>query len=145
MVTSKEMLQAEKWDIVTLQQVSGNSGRYETYHPYLKLMSEFVRNCAPSAKQYIHETWAYEIDAQHGAFSYAGGTRYDECLTSSLHLSFLLCQILQPDAQTRRQLLRRQRRQHHMVTVHNKYLSLIHICGPAAALQTLQHLLRRGG
>ena len=63
-VSIKEALLSREWDVVTLQQVSGGSGKYETFTPYLKELSEYVRKYAPKAKQFIHETWAYEDDSK---------------------------------------------------------------------------------
>ena len=59
-VSIKEALQSNEWDVVTLQQVSGNSFNYETYQPYLNELAEYVRFYAPCAKLHIHQTWAYE-------------------------------------------------------------------------------------
>lgn len=59
-VSINEALEMDDWDIVTLQQVSTQSGYYETYIPYLKNLSEFVRERAKNAEQVIHQTWAYE-------------------------------------------------------------------------------------
>ncbi|MBO5111131.1 MAG: DUF4886 domain-containing protein [Clostridia bacterium] len=57
------------WDVVSLQQVSHDSGLYETYLPYLDEVADFVRAKCPGAKLVIHQTWAYEIDSQHGGFA----------------------------------------------------------------------------
>ncbi len=63
-----EVLKEEKWDIVTLQQVSGLSGIYESYGANLRLVLDCVKKYAPQAKIYFHETWAYEIDSTHSDF-----------------------------------------------------------------------------
>lgn len=67
-ISIKEALLEEDWDYVTLQQVSSTSGQLETYYPYIKLVSAYVRQHAPAAKLLLHQTWAYEIDSDHGAF-----------------------------------------------------------------------------
>ena len=59
-VSIKEALQSDMWDYVTLQQASHFSTNYETYTPYLKSLTEYVRFHAPKAKQVFHQTWAYE-------------------------------------------------------------------------------------
>lgn len=59
-VSIKEALKSDTWDVVTLQQVSIKSFKYETYQPYLKTLAEYVRYYAPSAKLHIHQTWSYE-------------------------------------------------------------------------------------
>ena len=68
----REALEAEKWDVVTMQQCSHYSGLYATYQPYLDNLSAYVRRYAPQARQYIHETWAYEIDSTHAHFPHYG-------------------------------------------------------------------------
>lgn len=55
-----EGLHAEQWDIITLQQVSGLSGRPQSYVPYLTDLADFVRRECPGAKLYLQQTWAYE-------------------------------------------------------------------------------------
>jgi len=60
--TLKDMLLQEKWDVVTIQQVSNLSFRTETYQPYADEIVEFVKKYAPQTKIYIHETWAYAPD-----------------------------------------------------------------------------------
>lgn len=59
----QEMLAAEPWDVVTLQQVSNNSWRPETYHPYIENLVGLVQEKAPTAKITFHQTWAYRTDA----------------------------------------------------------------------------------
>lgn len=68
LVTIDEIIKNEKFDIVTLQQVSHFSGQYETYQPYLNSLIDYVRKHQPDAKLYFHKTWAYEIDSQHSEF-----------------------------------------------------------------------------
>lgn len=70
MVTLEEGLLLEEWDAVTVQQVSGHSGRPQTFFPYLEELVAFVREKCPKAKLYFHQTWAYEIDSDHGDFHY---------------------------------------------------------------------------
>lgn len=67
-ISIKEALETEKYDIITLQQVSGLSGMYETYEPYLSSLAAMVRESQPDAKIYFHQTWAYETDSGHGSF-----------------------------------------------------------------------------
>ncbi len=65
----RELIEFGNWDIVTIQQGSRDSGRPETYFPFLQYISSFIKEKAPDAKQFLHETWAYEIDTDHDAFS----------------------------------------------------------------------------
>lgn len=62
-VSLKEALLTRDWDVVTIQQVSSESPRYETYQPYLNKIVEYVRLCVPKSKIAIHQTWAYEQDS----------------------------------------------------------------------------------
>ena len=68
----RQALQEDGWDVVTLQQASGDSGVKESYEPYLRELSAYVKGLAPQAAQWIHQTWAYESDSTHPHFS-----RYD--------------------------------------------------------------------
>ena len=54
-----EMLVAEKWDIVTIQQASGKSAFYDTYQPYADNLIAKIRELAPQAEIVIQETWSY--------------------------------------------------------------------------------------
>lgn len=62
-VSLKEALINRDWDVITLQQVSGEAPRYDTYQPYLSKLAGYVKNCVPKAKIAIHQTWAYEKDS----------------------------------------------------------------------------------
>ena len=70
MVTIDEGLAMDDWDVITLQQVSGHSGRPQTFLPYLPDLAAYCRKMVPEAKLYWHQTWAYEIDSDHGDFAY---------------------------------------------------------------------------
>ena len=59
-VSLKDALLSDEWDIVTLQQASHASPHRETYEPYIVRLADYVREHAPAAKLYIHQTWAYE-------------------------------------------------------------------------------------
>lgn len=69
LVTIKEIIESDSFDVVTLQQVSHFSGMYETYEPYLSQLASYVRKCQPDARLYFHSTWAYEIDSDHFGFA----------------------------------------------------------------------------
>ncbi len=62
-VSLKEALLNRDWDVVTVQQASHFSVDYKTYQPFLKKLVEYIRLCAPQAKIYIQQTWAYEQDS----------------------------------------------------------------------------------
>lgn len=59
-VSIAQALVSDDWDVVTLQQASQHSAKYETYSPYIETLAEYVRKYCPCAKIFIHQTWAYE-------------------------------------------------------------------------------------
>jgi hypothetical protein len=67
-ISIKNALLEEAWDYVTLQQVSGNSGIFDTYYPFIRDVSAYVKQYAPQAEQLLHQTWAYELDSNHPDF-----------------------------------------------------------------------------
>ena len=78
----------EEWDIVTLQQASGKSGRYVTYQPYLRDQIAYVTRLAanPGLKIYFHQTWAYAENAKHQEFKLYGNSQrkmYESILLST--------------------------------------------------------------
>lgn len=58
----QEVLAAEKWDYVTIQQVSTASFKYETFEPFATDIINCIRKLAPTAEILIHQTWAYRED-----------------------------------------------------------------------------------
>ena len=62
-------LLSDDWDVVTMQQVSGDSGLYDTYHPYIDYVYAEVKRLCPNAKVLLHRTWAYEEKSNHGRFA----------------------------------------------------------------------------
>ena len=54
-----EVLTADKWDIVTIQQASHLSWKPESYHPYGDDLVATIRKLAPKAKIMVQQTWAY--------------------------------------------------------------------------------------
>ena len=63
-VSLKEALLNREWDVVTLQQASHYSTKYETYQPYLNALCAYVEKLCPLAKRVIHQTWSYERDSE---------------------------------------------------------------------------------
>lgn len=59
-VTLEEALLSRKWDIITIQQVSHESCKKETFYPYITELADYIRTCQPKAKLLLQETWAYE-------------------------------------------------------------------------------------
>ncbi len=68
----REALEENDWDFVTFQQASHDSGKPETYQPYLSELSAAARKYAPNAAQLMHQTWAYAADSTHEGFRYYG-------------------------------------------------------------------------
>lgn len=60
LITLKEGLSLEDWDVVTVQQVSTHSFIEDSYYPYICELAGFIRQLTPKAKLVIHNTWAYE-------------------------------------------------------------------------------------
>lgn len=60
----------EKWDYISLQQVSGKSGIYDSYNPYLPELIEYVKERAlkNDVKLMFHQTWAYASGSDHADF-----------------------------------------------------------------------------
>lgn len=59
-VSIRQVLRSQDWDVITLQQASGKSARWDTYTPYLEAVAAYVRKYCPHTKLVIHQTWAYE-------------------------------------------------------------------------------------
>lgn len=68
LVSIKEVLTSDKWDYITVQQVSGRSGVYESFYPYLGELLDYVRKYS-DAEIVLHETWSYEIGSGHPDFA----------------------------------------------------------------------------
>lgn len=56
------------WDYIVTQQASHDSGKPETYRPYLAELAAYVRAACPGAELLLQQTWAYESDSLHPAF-----------------------------------------------------------------------------
>ena len=54
-----EMLVADRWDIVTIQQGSRECWSYETYQPFAGNLIAKIRELAPQAEIRIQQTWSY--------------------------------------------------------------------------------------
>lgn len=63
------------WDYVSFQQVSGKSGKKETYEPFLSYIMAYVRKMLPKAKFLWHMTWAYPRTSDSTSFA---GYDYDQ-------------------------------------------------------------------
>ena len=54
-----EMLSADTWDVVTIQQASHQSWRPESYEPHGTELLALIAKLAPQAKVYVQQTWSY--------------------------------------------------------------------------------------
>lgn len=70
-VAMEQALKATDQDYITIQQVSGNSGKIDTFEPYLSELIKYFKEVCPDAKILFHMTWAY----QQG---YSGLSKYEE-------------------------------------------------------------------
>lgn len=59
-VTLEEALLSREWDVITIQQVSHESCKKESFYPYITSLADYIRTCQPKAKLLLQETWAYE-------------------------------------------------------------------------------------
>ena len=59
-VSIKEALLTRSWDVVTVQQASHQSTRFDNYTPYIEKLAAYIRELCPKAKIAVHKTWAYE-------------------------------------------------------------------------------------
>ncbi len=56
-VSMEEALLSRKWDVITLQQQSVSSPYWDTFEPYATALYDYVKECAPKAKIFLHQTW----------------------------------------------------------------------------------------
>ena len=63
-------LKDEVWDYISFQQVSQNSGKYDTYFPYLTNLMTYAKGIAtnPNVEFILHSTWAYAQNSNHSGF-----------------------------------------------------------------------------
>ena len=64
----RQALESGAFDVVTFQQASPLSGIAQSFDPYLRRLSEAVRQ-RTDARFFLHETWAYEVDSPQEAFA----------------------------------------------------------------------------
>lgn len=74
LVSIKEALLSDKWDYITVQQVSGYSGIYDSFYPFLEELLQYVQKFS-DAEIILHETWSYEIGSGHPQFPLYNGDR----------------------------------------------------------------------
>ena len=67
-ISLRQALRDGKYDYISLQQASHDSGVRNTYEPWLSLLIDSVRAYQPDAQLCWTETWAYSQDATHPAY-----------------------------------------------------------------------------
>lgn len=68
--TIEAAIKDENWDYISFQQVSGSSGKYETFVEPLPAMLDYVkdRTTNPEVQYILHQTWAYSENSTHSNF-----------------------------------------------------------------------------
>ena len=69
LVSINEMLTCDDWDVITVQEVSGNSGKYEVFAEHLREVLAAVRALCPRARIVWNQTWSYASYSTHGRFA----------------------------------------------------------------------------
>ena len=67
-VTLRQALRERRWDYITFQQASGDSGDRTTFEPYFSQLIDTVRGYQPAARLCWLMTWAYAADSHHPDF-----------------------------------------------------------------------------
>lgn len=73
-VSLQQAIQDESWDYISMQQVSQESGRLETFIPNLAMLYKYVdgTNSYRSTRYLLHQTWAYSSLSNHFGFEFYG-------------------------------------------------------------------------
>lgn len=66
----KTALLMKKWDYISLQQVSYNSGRKETFYPFINELIDFVKKYQNIPHFILHKTWPYQGGFNNDNFAY---------------------------------------------------------------------------
>ena len=67
-VTANEVIAGDAWDVITVQQASGFSGKYESHEPHLSVVLEHLHALCPTARVEWNQTWAYATTSTHAQF-----------------------------------------------------------------------------
>ncbi|MCR5050828.1 MAG: DUF4886 domain-containing protein [Paludibacteraceae bacterium] len=67
-ITLRQALRDGKYDYISLQQASHDSGIRSSYEPWLSILIDSVRAYQPAAQLCWMQTWAYSQDAKHPAY-----------------------------------------------------------------------------
>ncbi|MCQ2426882.1 MAG: DUF4886 domain-containing protein [Clostridia bacterium] len=61
-VSISQALLMDEWDIVFTQQCSPKSGEPESYEPYATALADYIKECNPGCKFWVHQTWTFEYE-----------------------------------------------------------------------------------
>lgn len=66
-----QIISSEPWDYISFQQVSSQSGMYNTYFPYITKLLNYTKELTinPNVKNILHQTWAYAQNSTHKGFA----------------------------------------------------------------------------
>ena len=67
-ISLRQALRDGRYDYISLQQASHDSGIRDSYEPWLTLLIDTVRAYQPDAQLCWMQTWAYSKDAMHPAY-----------------------------------------------------------------------------
>ena len=67
-ISLRQALKDGRYDYISLQQASHDSGIRSSYQPWLQILIDTVRTYQPDAQLYWMQTWAYSHDAKHPAY-----------------------------------------------------------------------------
>ena len=67
-ISLRQALRNGKYDYISLQQASHDSGIRSSYEPWLSMLIDTVRAYQPDAQLCWMQTWAYSQDSKHSAF-----------------------------------------------------------------------------
>lgn len=90
-VSMEEALLSRKWDVITLQQQSVSSPHWDTFEPYATALYDYVKECSPKAKVYLHQTWALETGSDR--MKATGFENYDQ-MFAHIEANYKRCHAL---------------------------------------------------
>ena len=67
-VSIMQALERDKWDVITIQQVSLTAGLIESYGIAFKSIVEYLKKRFPNTRIALHRTWSYDIDCTREGF-----------------------------------------------------------------------------
>ncbi len=84
MKSLKELLTADKWDYITIQQFSWLSPDINSYRPWAKDLCDYIKKYCPDVPIVVYETWAYRSDDS----LFKDGKRTDVDMYHHLHAAY---------------------------------------------------------